>query len=471
MSDAVVVGSGPNGLSAAVAIAQGGFSVTVVEAADDIGGGTRSRELTVPGVLHDVCSAVHPFAAISPFFRSLDLQDHGLEWRRPEIDLAHPLEDGEVAVMVRSIDETAGQLGRDGYAWRRLVGSTRDALDDLVEDLLRPVQHIPRHPFKLARFGPKAVQPATLLARHFKTRRARALFGGTAAHTIYPLNRPATSAVGLMLAAACHKVGWPVAAGGSQSIAKALAGLLDELGGTVETGVRIDDLGQLPRCRVALLDVAPRDLVRIAGDRLPRIVRTQLSRWRRGPAVFKVDLAVEGGVPWRAEACRRAGTVHLGGTLEQLAAAENDVNRGAMPERPFILVAQQYLADPQRSNGNIHPIWAYAHVPNGYPGDATDTIIDEIERYAPGLRDRIVGQHSWNPAQFEAYNPNYAGGDVATGANDPWQLLVRPRLAIDPYWTGIPGVFICSAATPPGIGIHGMCGANAAQSALKVLKR
>ncbi|MGH7747202.1 MAG: phytoene desaturase family protein, partial [Candidatus Dormibacteria bacterium] len=442
MPDAVVVGSGPNGLAAAVAIARAGFSVTVLEAAERIGGGTRTRELTVPGVLHDVCSAVHPMGFASPFLRSLPLEDHGLEWRWAELDLAHPLEGGRAGVMQRSLARTVAGLGPDGDAWRRLFGPHAEAFDDLAEDLLRPLQHVPRHPVALTRFGLRALQPATLLARHLRTEPARALFAGVAAHAIQPLDRPTTSAVGLMLIAAGHHGGWPVAAGGSRAVTDALASLLTSLGGRIETGVRVSSLRQLPDARVTLLDVTPQSLVAIAGERLPARIRAQLSRWRFGPAAFKLDLAVEGGVPWAAEECRRAGTVHVGGTLEEIARAEREVHRGRMPERPFVLVGQQYLADPRRSAGDVHPVWAYAHVPHAYGGDAIEAIIAQLERFAPGVRERIVARHVLRPADLEAYDSNYAGGDIASGANDPWQVVIRPRLAADPYATGIPGVFL-----------------------------
>ena len=471
MTDAVVVGAGPNGLAAAVAIAREGFDVTVLEEADEIGGGTRTRELTVPGLLHDICSAVHPFGAASPFFRSLDLAAHGLQWRWPEIDLAHPLDGGRAAAMYTSLDRTAAGLGVDGEVWRRIFAPLAERFDDLAEDLLRPIQHVPRHPVTLAQFGLKALQPATLLARRLSTDAGRALLGGVAAHAIYALDRPTTAAVGLMLAAAGHHVGWPVAAGGSRAITDALASMLRAHGGTIETGVRVTALNEIPPARVVLLDTSPDNVVTITGDRLPGHVRTQLTRWRYGPGVCKVDLAVEGGVPWTADACRHAGTVHVGGTIEEIADAERAVSQGRMPERPFVLVAQQYLADPQRSVGDVHPIWAYGHVPNGYTGDASEAIIDQIERFAPGLRERIVGRHVWRATDLAAYNRNYVGGDIATGANNPWQVVIRPRPAPDPYWTGIPGVFMCSSATPPGPGVHGMSGANAARSALRVLQR
>ncbi len=468
--DAVVVGSGPNGLAAAVAIAREGYAVTVLEAADTIGGGTRTEELTVPGVLHDVCSAVHPFAVASPFLQSLPLAEHGLRWCWPEVDLAHPLDDGRTGVLLRSLDDTVAGMGADGPAWRRTFGRLADGFADLADDLLRPIQHVPAHPVRLVGFGLKALQPAAILARRWDQDEVRALFGGVAAHAIQPLERPTTAAVGLMLIASGHHVGWPVAAGGSRAVTDALASLLRSLGGSIETGVTVRTLADVPPATVTLFDTSPRALASIAGDVLPWRVRRAYERYRHGPGAFKVDLAVEGGVPWRSEPARRAGTVHVGGTFEQLAAAERDVHAGRMPTRPFVLTAQQHLADPSRSNGDVHPVWAYAHVPHGYRGDATEAILAQLERFAPGLRDRIVGSHSRGPAAIEADNANYVGGDISTGANDPWQVLVRPRLAVDPYATGITGLFLCSAATPPGGGVHGMGGANAARSALRVLR-
>ena len=466
-ADAVVVGSGPNGLAAAITLAQQGLSVRVLEAADQVGGGTRTAELTVPGVLHDICSAIHPLAAASPFLTSLPLAEHGLEWRWPEVDLAHPLEGDRVAVLFRCLDDTAAGLGIDGAVWRRTFGPLAERFDDLVDDLLGPFIHVPRHPVTLARFGWRATPPATVLARRFRTDQARALFASCAAHVIRPLTRPSTASVGALLIAAAHHVGWPVAAGGSQAVAAALAGLLAKLGGTIETGVRVSTLAQAGPARIALFDTSPRAFVRIAGDRLPAGPRRGLARWRYGPAVFKLDLAVEGGVPWLAEPCRRAGTVHVGGRLEEIAAAEADVHHGKVSDRPFVLVGQQYLCDPQRSQRNIHPIWAYAHVPHGYSGDASEAIVNQIERFAPGLRDRIVGRHVITPAGYEEYDPNLVGGDIAVGASDLRQLLLRPRITLDPYATGIPGVYLCSAATPPGPGVHGMCGYHAAQRALR----
>jgi phytoene dehydrogenase-like protein len=406
----------------------------------------------------------------SPFLRSLGLERHGLEWRWPEVDCAHPLDDGSAGVMLRSIDATVEALGRDGAAWRHIFGGPAASFDTLGEDLLRPVAHVPRHPIRLVRFGVAAALPATALARAFKTARARALFGGIAAHAFSPLNRPMSSAVGVALICAGHRFGWAVARGGTQSITDALAAALGEHGGTIETGVRVRSLSELPPADAVILDLAPRRVADLAGDRLPRRVARAYRRYRHGPAAFKLDLAVEGGVPWTSETCHRAGTVHLAGSFEEIVAAERDVNRGQMPTRPFVLVSQQYLADPGRSNGDVHPVWTYAHVPSGFAGDAEPAIIDQIERFAPGFRGRIVAKVARSPAEIAARNENYIGGDIVTGANTPWQVLVRPRLAADPYATGIPGVFICSAATPPGAGVHGMNGHNAAQSVLRWLR-
>lgn len=469
MSEAIVVGSGPNGLACAVALAREGVRVTVLEAEETIGGGTRTSELTVPGVLHDHCSAVHPIAVASPFLNSLELARYGLEWRWPEVDLAHPLDDGTAGVLQRSLDETVAGLGSDGRRWGRLFGSPARSFDLLTQDILRPVLHVPSHPLRLARFGLPAAMPATVLTRLFETPQARALFGGVAAHAFSPLSGPMSSSVGMALTTACHSFGWVVAHGGSRAITDALAAVLDELGGKIETDARVASLAELPAAQTVVCDLAPGAVADLAGDRLPRRVERAYRRYRHGPGAFKVDLAVEGGVPWTNPACRRAGTVHAIGSFEEIVAAEREINRGRMPQRPFVLVGQQYLADPERSAGDVHPIWAYAHVPNGYPGSAEEALIDQIERFAPGLRERIVGRFVRSTAELAASNSNYIGGDIITGANTPVQVLIRPRLALDPYSTGIPGVFICSAATPPGAGVHGMNGYNAAKSALRHL--
>jgi phytoene dehydrogenase-like protein len=468
VTNAIVVGSGPNGLACAATLAREGVAVTVLEAEATIGGGTRSEELTVPGVLHDVCSAVHPMAAGSPFLNSLGLERHGLEWCWPEIDCAHPLDDGSAGVMVRSLDETARGLGEDGRSWEWVFQPSR-GFDGLTADLFRPVVHVPRHPLRLVRFGLPAATPATVLARKFKTPQGRALFGGVAAHALAPLGRPMSSAVGMALTCACHAFGWPMARGGSRSITDALAAFVREQGGTIETGVRVKSLAELPEADAVVFDLAPAGVADIAGDRLPARVQRAYRRYRHGPGAFKVDFAVEGGVPWKNEACRKAGTVHVAGDFSEVVEAEREINRGRMPERPFVLLAQQYLADPSRSNGDVHPVWSYAHVPSGYPGDASESVIRQIERFAPGFRERIVATAVRSTAEIEAANANYLGGDIITGANDPVQTLIRPRFGLDPYSTGAPGLFICSAATPPGAGVHGMNGYNAARSVLKSL--
>ena len=470
--DAVVVGAGPNGLAAAVALAREGIRVQVIEAADEIGGGARTRDdLTVPGLVHDVCSGVHPFGVASPFLSSLPLERHGLTWAYPPVDLAHPLDDGTAGVLYRDLEETVRGLGADGDAWRRTFGPITEQWDAVAADLLGPVVRLPRHPVATARAGLLSLLPATTLARVFRTPRARALYAGVAAHLYQPLTRPLSASVGVMMVAAGHRYGWPVARGGSGEISRALASLLVELGGEIVTGERIRSLRDLPRARVALLDVTPHQLAEIAGEQLPERARRSARRWRFGPAAYKVDYAVRGGVPWTAEPARHAGTLHLGGELDEIAEAERAVANGALPDNPFVLVAQQYLADPDRTVDDLVPVWSYAHVPHGYDGDATALIDAQIERFAPGFTDRVVARHVTTPADFEASNPNYVGGDVAGGATDPWQLVARPRLSPDPYATAIPGVWLCSASTPPGAGVHGLCGYHAARSALRVLLR
>jgi phytoene dehydrogenase-like protein len=469
MSDAIVVGAGPNGLAAAATLAARGVEVTVIEAATSIGGGARSSELTLPGLLHDDCSATHPFAPGSVAMTSLNLERHGLEWAWPEIDLSHPFDDGSAATMVRSIEETGLGLGLAGAPWKRLFGASAERFDALSEDIMRPLAHLPRHPLSLTRFGLMALLPVAQLARALPTPQARALFGGTAAHSFSPFSRPFSSAAGMALTCACHRNGWPVARGGSQAIADAFAAVVREHGGRIETGRAVRSLDELPAADAIVLDLAPRAVTEIAGSRLPQRVARAYRRYKHGPGAFKVDLAVQGGVPWTDEASRRAGTVHAIGSFEEIVVCEREINRGRMPERPFVLVGQQYLADPSRSRGDVHPVWAYAHVPQGYPGDATEVLLDQIERFAPGLRERIVARHVRTPADLESYNPNYIGGDIITGANTPLQSVVRPRIALDPYATGIPGVFICSAATPPGAGASGMSGYNAARSVLRAL--
>lgn len=470
MPSAVIVGSGPNGLACAATLASRGVEVTVIEAEERIGGGTRSGELTEPGLIHDECSAAHPMVVSSPAVvsRGLELERHGLEWCWPEVDLAHPL-DGGGATMVRSLEETAAGLGAAGRRWERLFGPPSRGYDELTEDVYHPLIHLPRHPLRLARFGLPSALPATVLARRLGTPEAAALFGGIAAHAYAPLNLPFSSAIGMALTCAGHAYGWPVAKGGSIAIAEAWASVIRERGGRIETGRRVRSLDELPAGDAVVLDLAPRAVAELAGERLPRRVARAYRRYKHGPGAFKLDLAIEGGVPWSYEPARRAGSVHVVGSFAEIAAAEAEVNRGRMPERPYVLVAQQYLADPSRSNGNLNPLWAYAHVPSGYPGDASEAILGQIERFAPGFSERIVAQVATSTAELEARNANFVGGDILTGANTPWQTAIRPRLAPVPYWTGAKGLFICSAATPPGPGAHGICGYNAAEAVLRTL--
>jgi phytoene dehydrogenase-like protein len=469
MSSAVVVGSGPNGLACAATLASRGVAVTVIEAAETIGGGTRSSELTVPGLLHDECSATHPMVVSSPAVVSLGLERHGLEWAWPEVDAAHPLDGGGGGVMLRSVEATAAGLGAAGARWRRVFGAPAKGYDALGEDFYRPLLHLPRHPLRLARFGLPAAMPATALAKSLGSPEAAALFGGIAAHAYAPLSLPFSSAIGMALTTSGHAYGWPVAKGGSIAISNAWAAVIREHGGTIETGRRVRSLDELPEADAVVLDLAPRGVLELAGDRLPARVARAYRRFKHGPGAFKLDLAVEGGLPWIQEEARRAGTVHVIGSFDELVAAEREVNRGRMPERPFVLVGQQYLADPGRSKGDLHPVWTYAHVPSGYDGDASEAILAQLERFAPGTRERVVATATRGPAEFEAGNPNFVGGDILTGANTPVQTLLRPRITAAPYRTGIPGVFVCSAATPPGPGAHGICGFNAAEAVLRTM--
>jgi phytoene dehydrogenase-like protein len=469
LSEAIIVGSGPNGLSCAAWLARGGVKVTVLEAQATIGGGARTSELTLPGLLHDDCSAVHAMAVGAPSLNELSLERHGLQWCWPEVDLAHPLDGGAGAVMVRSIAGTAAGLGRDGRTWERVFSSPSRGFAALSEDIMRPLLHVPQHPLRLARFGVAAAMPATLIARKFRTQEARALWGGCAAHAFTPLSRPMSSSVGMALICAGHSYGWPVARGGSQAISDALAAVIREHDGKIETGRRVTSLSELPAADAIVLDLVPGTVAEVAGDRLPARVARAYRHYKHGPGAFKVDLAVAEGVPWTNEAARRAGTVHASGSFEEIASGERAINRGRMPESPFVLVCQQSLADPTRAKDGVHPVWAYAHVPNGYTGDVSEALLDQIERFAPGLRERILAKAVRSPSELASYNSNYVGGDIINGANTPWQTVIRPRLALDPYSTGIPGVFICSAATPPGAGAHGMNGYNAARSVLRSL--
>jgi len=470
MTTAVVVGSGPNGLAAAITLAKAGVEVTVLEAAGTVGGGTRSSELTLPGLIHDECSGFHPLAVDTPFSREVDLQAHGLRWRWPEVQYSHPLDGGRGAASLRSVADTAALLGRDGRPWERVFGPLAEKFDQITADFLRPMLHVPAHPLALTRFGLLSSLPASLLASGWSTPEARALYAGVAAHAMRPLSSPMSSAIGVALGTAAHAYGWPVAEGGSWAISTAMVAALEGFGGKVITDTHVRSLDDLGNPDVVMLDVAPAAAVSIVGERMPGRVRRALTRYRHGPGVFKVEFAVDGEVPWRHEASRRAGTVHVAGSFEEVAVAERDVARGIMPQRPFVLVGQQYLADPTRSKEGRNPLYAYAHVPAGYDGDATAAIEDQIERFAPGFKDRILARHVRSTAQMQAHNANYIGGDVVTGANTARQLVFRPRVALDPYALGTPGVYLCSAATPPGAGAHGMCGYNAAKAALAKLR-
>ena len=474
MTTAVVVGSGPNGLAAAVRLAHAGIDVTVLEAHDRPGGGARSSELTLPGLLHDECAAFHPTGFASPYFTSLDLQRHGLNWLWPEVDLAHPLDDGRVGLAARDLGHTDASLGEDAARWRRLFAAPVRNFEDLIEDVFQPVVHVPSHPITLGRFGMKALQPATWIARHFRDDPARALYMGVAAHAFSTLTTPLSGSVGMMITASAHAVGWPVAEGGTGAITRALLAELAEHGGKVITGTRVTSLHSLSDLTgstpdVVMLDTAPAGVLEIVGDRLPSRVRRALTRYSYGPAAFKVDLAIDGDIPWRNPDCLKAGTLHLGGDAEQIVGIEAATVRGEMPDQPFVLLGQQYLVDPSRSAGNANPIYAYAHVPHGYDGDATEAVINQIERFAPGFRERILAIATHNPAGLEAANANYVGGDISAGANTARQIAFRPRPAANPYTLGVSGVYLCSSATPPGAGVHGMGGFNAAETALRKL--
>ncbi len=463
-----MVGAGPNGLAAAITVAAAGRSVLLVEAAAAVGGGCRSAELTRPGFVHDVCSAIHPLAVASPVFRRLPLAAHGLEWVYPPSELAHPLDGGRAVLLERSLARTAAALGADGGAYRRLMGPLVDGWPALEGPLLRPLRPWTRSPLTLARFGLRGLRSASALAhRAFGGAEARALFAGLAAHSVLPLERVASAAAGLVLGALGHVAGWPLPRGGAQRLADALAAHLRSLGGEVQTGWRVGSLDELPPSRAVLLDVAPRQLVELAGERLPAGYRRRLARFRHGPGVFKLDLALDGPVPWAAPECARAATVHLGGTLEEIAAGEAAAWRGEPCERPFVLLAQPSLFDPGRAPAGGHTVWAYCHVPNGSTADLTAVVEDQIERFAPGFRERIVARATRTARELEAYNPNYVGGDIAGGVTDLRQLVARPVLRRVPYATPVPGLYLCSASTPPGGGVHGMCGYHAARAALR----
>ena len=468
--DAIIVGAGPNGLAAAITMAQASRSVLVLEANATIGGGARSAELTLPGFVHDVCSAIHPLAIGSPFFKTLPLERCGLEWIHPEIPLAHPLDGGSAAAVYRDLEQTAASLGKDAAAYRRLMGPLVRDWEKLAQEFLQPMLHFPRAPLALARFGLTALSPASWFAKTvFRHEPARAIFAGIAAHSFLPLESLASSAFGLVLGMAGHAVGWPLPRGGSRAIANALAAHLRGLGGKIEVDRRVKDLSELPKSRACLFDVSPWQFAEIAGEQLPSSYREKLRRFKHGPGVCKIDYALSDPIPWKADQCKRAGTIHVGGTLSEIASGEREVARGRHPERPFVLVAQQSLFDSTRAPNGRHTLWAYCHVPNESNVDMSERIEQQIERFAPGFRDCILARHVVRANELEQTNANLIGGDINGGAANLWQLIARPTLSATPYRTPLPGVYLCSASTPPGGGVHGMCGYHAAGAALRDL--
>lgn len=464
--DAVVVGAGPNGLAAAVALARAGYSVGVLEGSPKLGGGCRTAELTLPGFRHDVCAAVHPIGRASPFLNRLPLGEHGLEWLHPELPLAHPFDDGSAAVLRRDLGETAAGLGEDGARYEELFGPIVSDWPQLLPEILGPLR-VPRHPLVMARFGLPALRSVAGLCRgQFKGPHARALLAGISAHALVPLDGPATASFGLVMGAAGHVSGWPVARGGSQAIVESLASLLRSLGGWLETGRPVRSLRDVPPSRVVLFDLTPRQVLAICGDQLPAGYRERLGAYRYGPGSFKIDYALSGPIPWTAEPCRRAGTVHLGATLEEMIESERAIHEGRVSGRPYVLVAQQSLVDPSRAPAGQHTAWVYCHVPHGSDIDMTAAVEAQLERFAPGFRDLVLARSARGPRELERYNENNIGGDINGGQQDLGQLFTRPVARSDPYATPNPRLFFCSSSTPPGGGVHGMCGYFAALSAI-----
>ena len=466
--DAVIVGSGPNGLAAAILLQQKGLSVLIVEGKNEIGGGLRSAELTLPGFTHDICSAIHPLAAGSPFFKTLPLADHGLEYIYPEISGAHPFDDGTAAILKKSVEETAHLLGADERSYINLMQPVVNDWPLIAPDVLGPL-HFPKHPLAMARFGLPALTSAAYLANRFDTEKAKGLLAGMAAHSMQPLTNVATSAIALVLMASGHLQGWPIPKGGSKSIANALAAYFVSIGGKIETDLYVLSLEQLPSSHAVLFDISPRQLLQIAGHKFSSLYKWQLERYRYGMGVFKVDWALDAPIPFTAAECTQAGTVHVGNTMREIAYAEQQTWSGSHPEKPFVLLAQQSLFDSTRAPAGKHTVWGYCHVPNGSTVDMTGAIENQIERFAPGFKERILAKHTMNTAQVEEYNPNYIGGDINCGVIDIGQLFTRPALRWSPYKTSAKGIYLCSAATPPGGGVHGMCGYYAAKRVLKDL--
>jgi phytoene dehydrogenase-like protein len=465
--DAIVVGSGPNGLAAAITLARAGRSVLIRERASQAGGGLRSEALTLPGFIHDVCSSAHPLAVASPFFRELPLDRFGLQWIYSSASFAHPLDDGEVVVQKRSIEETAAQLGVDAEAYIAVMKPLVSQWKDLFQEALGPVVHFPKHPLLLARFGLQAILPATTFLKfRFQTVKARALLGGVAAHNNLPLSYTSSAAVGLVLGAAGHAVGWPIPKGGSASLSRAMVDYFKSLGGEIETDAEVNSLSELPESKLIFLDVTPRQALKIVGERFPKMFRRKLGRFQYGPGVFKMDFALSAPAPWSNAECATAATLHLGGTLEELVASEEGPIAGRAPLKPFVLVVQPSLFDPTRAPEGKHTLWAYCHVPHGSREDMSSRIEDQIERFAPGFKKLILARSLLDTAALEAKNPNLVGGDISGGSVNFFQLLFRPTSPWAPYATPDPSIFFCSSSTPPGPGVHGMCGWQAAQAAL-----
>jgi phytoene dehydrogenase-like protein len=465
--DAVVVGSGPNGLAAALTLARAGLAVEVYEGAQSLGGGCRTQELTLPGFAHDVCSTVHPLLAASPFFRDAALK---VTLRTPEVAFAHPLDGGRAVAVTGSIAQTAASLGADGARYQRLLGPMADSVQQILPSVLAPMLRTPAHPLAMARFGLRGLWPASVLARLFDTQAAKALIAGLAAHSMQPLSAPGTGAFALLLGMLSHTVGWPVVEGGSASVVDALAAEIKAAGGHLHTGRWVGDLQELPSRRLTLLDLTPRQLLAIAGDRLPARSRRALGRFRYGPGVCKVDWALSGPVPWQAEVCRRTPTLHLGGTFQEIARSESEIAAGAHAERPYCIAVQPCVIDPSRAPQGQHTFYAYCHVPAGSSLDVSDRIEAQVERFAPGFRDLVLARTVTTATEIESHNPNYVGGDINSGAATLAQTLFRPTISLRPYNTPLPGVYLCSSSTPPGGGVHGMCGAGAAQAALHDLR-